>query len=297
MFLEVNVIKEIISKSLVSAKNNMNIYRGCTHGCIYCDSRSEVYRKTYTFEDIEVKINAVELLEKELSKKRNKCMIVTGAMTDPYIPLEIKLEQTRKCLEVIEKHGFGVALLTKSDLILRDLDLLQRINKKAKCVVQMTLTTFDEALCKILEPNVCTTKRRFEVLMEMQKANIPTVVWLTPILPFINDTEDNILGILSYCKDAGVKGIITFGIGMTLRSGNREYYYKKLEEYFPSLKKEYMKKYGSAYGLKSPNNAKLSKLIKSFCKENNIIYGEKDVFQYVWDFSPKEKQLSLFDDA
>lgn len=290
-------IKEIISKSLVSAKNNMNIYRGCTHGCIYCDSRSEVYGKTYDFENIEVKVNAVELLEKELSKKRNKSMIVTGAMTDPYLPLEKELGHTRKCLEVIKKHGFGVAVLTKSDLILRDIDLLKQINETSKCVVQMTLTTFDESLCKILEPNVCTTKRRFEVLMEMQKANIPTVVWLTPILPFINDTEENIRGILEYCKQAGVKGIITFGMGMTLRYGNREYYYKKLEEHFPSLKKEYMKKYGSAYGLKSPHNAKLSKLIKSFCKENNIIYGEKDVFQYVWDFSPKENQLSLFDDA
>lgn len=290
-------IKDILSKSLVSARNNMNIYRGCTHGCIYCDSRSEVYGKTYDFEDIEVKVNAVELLEKELSKKRNKSMIVTGAMTDPYLPLEKELEHTRKCLEVIKKHGFGVAVLTKSDLVLRDIDLLKQINETSKCVVQMTLTTFDEALCKILEPNVCTTKRRFEVLIEMQKANIPTVVWLTPILPFINDTEENIRGILEYCKLAGVKGIITFGMGMTLRYGNREYYYKKIEEHFPGLKKEYMKKYGSAYGLKSPHNAKLSKLIKSFCKENNILYGEKDVFQYIWDFSPKENQLSLFDDA
>lgn len=288
-------MKEIIAKSLVSQKNNMNIYRGCTHGCIYCDSRSEVYGKTYDFEDIEVKINAVELIEKELSKKRQKSMIVTGAMTDPYIPLEKELGNTRKCLEVIEKHGFGVAVLTKSDLILKDIDLLRRINEKSKCVVQMTLTTFDEELCKILEPNVCTTKRRFEVLKEMQKSNIPTIVWLTPILPFINDTEENILGILNYCKEAGVKGILTFGIGMTLRFGNREYYYKKLEEHFPQLKREYMRKYGYSYGLRSPNNAKLSKLIKSFCKENNMLYGEKEVFNYVWEFTPKSEQLSFLD--
>ena len=272
----------------------MNIYRGCTHGCIYCDSRSEVYRKTYDFESIEVKINAVELLEKELSKKRTKSMIVTGAMTDPYLPLEKELENTRKCLEVIEKHGFGAAILTKSDLILRDIELLKQIHETSKCVVQMTLTTFDEELCKILEPNVCTTKRRFEILKEMAKAHIPTIVWLTPILPFINDTEENIMGILEYCKEAHVKGIITFGIGMTLRFGNREYYYKKLEEHFPHLKKEYMRKYGSAYGIKSPHSAKLSKLIKSFCKENNMLYGEKEVFSYIWDFEPKKNQLSLF---
>lgn len=288
-------MKEITAKSIISAKNIMNIYRGCTHGCIYCDSRSEVYGKTYDFENIEVKINALELIEKELSKKRKKSMIVTGSMTDPYIPLEKELEHTRKSLELIEKYDFGVALLTKSDLILRDIDILKRINEKTKCVVQMTLTTYDEDLCKILEPNVATTKRRFEVLKEMDKAGIATIVWLTPILPFINDTEENILGILNYCKEANVKGIITFDMGMTLRFGNREYYYKKLEEHFPNLKREYMKKYGSSYGLKSPNNAKLSKIIRNFCKENNMLYGEKEVFSYVWDFPDQNTQMTLFD--
>lgn len=288
-------MKEIISKSIISAKNNMNIYRGCTHGCIYCDSRSEVYGKTYTFEDIEVKINALELIDRKLSKKRKKGMIVTGAMTDPYIPLEKELMHTRKSLELIEKHDFGIAILTKSDLILRDIDILKRINEKTKCVVQMTLTTYDEELCKVLEPNVCTTKRRFEVLKEMQKANIPTIVWLTPILPFLNDSEENILGILEYCKQAGVKGIVTFGIGMTLRFGNREYYYKKLDELFPNIKREYMEKYGSSYGIKSPNNTKLSSLIKKFCKDNNMLYGEKEVFPYVWEFEQRNEQISLFE--
>ncbi len=162
-------MKEIAVKSILSQKNNMNIYRGCTHGCIYCDSRSECYGVKYNFEDIEVKVNAVSLLEDTLNRKRNKCMITTGAMTDPYIPLESVLLNTRKSLEIIEKYGFGIALLTKSDLILRDIDILKRINDKTKCVVQMTLTTADEELCKKLEPNVCTTKRRFEVLLEMKK--------------------------------------------------------------------------------------------------------------------------------
>ncbi len=290
-------MKEIIAKSLVSSKNSMNIYRGCTHGCIYCDSRSEIYGKTYSFEDIEVKINATQLLEKELSKKRSRCMIVTGAMTDPYIPLEKELTYTRKCLKIIEKHEFGVALLTKSDLILRDIDILKRISEKAKCVVQMTLTTYDEELCRIIEPNVCGTKRRFEVLKEMRSAGIPTIVWLTPILPFINDSEENIKGILNYCKQAGVKGILSFGIGMTLRSGNCEYYYQKLDEYFPGLKREYMRKYGSSYGLRSPNSRKLECIIKNFCKENNMLYGEKAVFAYVWEFSDNYGQISMFDQA
>ncbi len=286
-------MQEIRVKSLLSAKNSMNIYRGCTHGCIYCDSRSEVYGKTYTFEDIEVKVNALELLEKELSKRRNPSMIVTGAMTDPYLPLEAELQYTRNCLLLIEKYGFGVAPLTKSDLILRDLDVLTRIHKKTKCVVQMTLTTLDETVCKKVEPSVCTTKRRFEVLKEFQRVGIPTVVWLTPILPFINDTEENIAGILHGCKEAGVKGIVTFGMGMTLRSGNREYYYKNLDALFPGLKRAYMRKYGSAYGLKSPNSAALNKLIKKFCKENHLLCGEKEVFPYIWKFEGEVEQLSF----
>ncbi len=287
-------MKEITAKSIISAKNNMNIYRGCTHGCIYCDSRSEIYGKTYDFEDIEVKTNALELIDRELSKRRRKCMIVTGAMTDPYIPLEKELEHTRKSLELIEKHDFGVALLTKSDLILRDIDILARINERTKCVVQMTLTTYDEELCKVLEPNVATTKRRFEVLKEMDKAGIPTIVWLTPILPFINDTDENIKGLLNYCKEANVKGVLTFGVGMTLRFGNREFYYKKLNEHFPDLKRAYMKKYGASYGLKSPNSTKLSRIIRDFCKEENMLYGEKEVFNFVWEFPEQNEQLSLF---
>ena len=210
----------------------MNIYRGCTHGCIYCDSRSRCYQFTHPFEDIEVKQNAPELLEKVLKPKRKKCMIGTGAMSDPYMHFEENLRLTRRCLEIILENGFGIAIQTKSDLILRDIDLLSEINKSAKCVVQMTLTTYDDDLCRILEPNVCNTKRRIEVLEEMRKKGIPTIVWLTPILPFINDTEDNITAILNECVRVGVKGIIDFGMGLTLREGDREYYYAALDNFF-----------------------------------------------------------------
>lgn len=192
-------MREVTAKSILSGKNNMNIYRGCTHGCIYCDSRSECYGMTYIFEDIEVKTNAVELLDTALSKKRRKAVITTGAMTDPYLPLEKELRNMRRCLEVIERHGFGAAVLTKSDLVLRDIDLLQRINQKAKCVVEMTLTTYDEALCKKIEPNVATTRRRFEVLQEMKKAGIPTVVWMTPRRKYPRHPH-----ILYRCKSPGV---------------------------------------------------------------------------------------------
>lgn len=282
-------------KSILSPKNGMNLYRGCTHGCIYCDSRSECYGMTYTFEDIEVKGNAPQLLEEALRKKRSRCMIGTGAMSDPYLPLEKTEGMTRRALEIIDRYGFGFTVITKSDLVLRDMDLLQSINRKAKCVVQMTLTTYDEELCRILEPNVATTHRRFEVLMELKEAGIPTVVWMTPILPFINDTEENIRGLLNYCKEAEVKGILTFGIGMTLRSGNREYFYKKLDEHFPEMKRKYMRSFGSSYGIHSPNGKALGKLVKDFCKANDVIYGTEAVFSYLNTLDEKETQLSLFE--
>ncbi len=271
----------------------MNLYRGCSHGCIYCDSRSEVYRKTYSFEDIEVKSNALALLENELKKRRKKSMIVTGAMTDPYLPLEKELNLTRKSLELILKYKFGAAILTKSDLILRDIDILKKLNKETRVVVQMTLTTYNEELCSILEPNVCGTKRRFEVLKELASAGIPTIVWHTPTLPLINDSRENLEGILNYCKEADVKGILTFGFGMTLRSGNREYFYKMLDRHFPCLKKEYIRKFGTSYGIRSENSTTLSKIARNFCKENNILFGEKAVFNYIWQF-PTEEQISFF---
>ena len=282
-------------KSILSKNNNINLYRGCTHGCIYCDSRSECYGMNHPFEEIEVKSNALELLEKTLYKKKHKCMIASGAMSDPYITLEKELQHTRKSLEIIEKYSFGATVLTKSDLILRDLDVLQRINQKTRTVVQMTLTTYDENLCRIIEPNVCTTQKRFAVLKEMQKAGIPTVVWLTPILPFINDNEENITGLLEYCQEAKIKGLLSFGAGMTLRNGNREYYYQKLDEHYPGLKQQYIRRFGSSYGIKSPHSGKLTAIIKKFCDANNIIYGTKDVFEYCALFPQQKHQLSLFD--
>ncbi len=193
-------------KSILSSSNGMNIYRGCSHGCIYCDARSKCYNMQHDFEDIEVKANAVELLERALRSKRSRCMIGTGAMSDPYMHVEEKLGHTRRCLELIHHYGFGLAIQTKSDRILRDLDLLKKINENTKCVVQMTLTTYDEELCKLIEPNVCTTARRAEVLNILREEGIPTVVWMTPILPFINDTADNIRGLLNYCIQAKVYG-------------------------------------------------------------------------------------------
>ena len=273
----------------------MNIYRGCSHGCIYCDSRSRCYQFTHPFEDIEVKQNAPELLESALRSKRRKCMIGTGAMSDPYMHCEEKLKLTLRCLEIILQYGFGAAVQTKSDRILRDIDLLDEINKKAKCVVQLTLTTYEDDLCQIIEPNVCNTKRRIEVLAEMQKRDIPTVVWLAPILPFINDTEDNVGKILEECVRVGVKGIMCFEMGLTLREGDREYYYAALDKNFPGLKRKYIDTYGNAYELPSPNKDRLMRRFMSVCRENDILCTPDECFDYLYELPDKYEQMSFFD--
>lgn len=284
------------AKGILSSHNGINLYRGCTHGCIYCDSRSECYQMKHDFEDIEVKQNAPVLLERALRSKRKKCMIGTGAMCDPYMHCEEELRLTRRCLELIDEYGFGVTVQTKSDRILRDLDLLTSINRKAKCVVQMTLTTYDEDLCRIVEPKVCTTKRRYEVLQIMKENGIPTVVWLSPILPYINDTMENIRGILEYCRNADVYGIICFGMGLTLRKGDREYYYAALDKYFPGLHEKYHRKFGYDYEIPSERSGELVRYFRGFCTEHHIVSDVEKVFAYLREF-PENKgyeQMTLF---
>jgi len=282
------------AKGILSSLNGMNIYRGCTHGCIYCDSRSKCYNMQHGFEDIEVKINAPELLEKAIKSKRKPCMIGTGSMSDPYMHIEEKLQNTRKCLEIIDRYEFGVAVQTKSDRVLRDLDLLKSINEKSKAVVQITLTTADDELCKLIEPNVCPTSRRAEVLEILKENGIPTVVWMSPILPFINDTEENIGKLMEICKSAKVKGIISFGMGVTLRDGNREYFYQKLDEHFPGIKERYIKAYGNAYELESPNSKALHEIFFRECEKGNIMSNADDCFKYLREYPEKYEQLSLF---
>ena len=272
----------------------MNVYRGCTHGCIYCDSRSKCYRFTHPFEDVEVKRNAPALLESALSSMRKRCMIGTGSMSDPYMHCEEQLGLTRRCLEIIHRYGFGAAIQTKSDRILRDIDLLDAINRDAKCVVQITLTAYDDGLCGLIEPNVCNTRRRIEVLEEMQKRGIPAVVWLTPILPFLSDTEENVAAILRECARVGVKGIVCFDMGLTLREGDREYYYAALDRHFPGLKKKYIETYGDAYDLPSPDAAALMALFRRFCADNGILCTPEDCFSFMRELPERHEQLSLF---
>ena len=282
------------AKSILSASNGINVYRGCLHGCIYCDSRSTCYQFRHDFEDIEVKQNAPELLKEALRKKRRNCMVGTGSMCDPYIPPEKELKLTRRCLEVIADCGCGAAVLTKSDLVLRDLDLLREISAKQKAVVQMTLTTADDSLCKILEPNVCPTGRRFEVLCEMREAGIPTVVWMTPFLPYINDTEENLRALLAMCIRAGVRGIVFFGMGMTLREGSRDCYYAALDRHFPGLRSRYEQEFGERYEVFRSGQDSLNELFHKICEQNGILHQPEDCFRYLRELPEPYEQLSLF---
>ena len=283
------------AKGILSASNGMNISRGCVHGCIYCDARSKCYRIEHDFEDVEIKSNAPALLENALRRKRKKCVVGTGAMSDPYIPIQENLANIRACLEIINKYGCGLAIQTKSDLILRDMDMLISINEKAKCIVEMTLTTFDENLCAIIEPNVCGSQRRFEVLRIMRDNGIKTIVWLSPFLPFINDTEENLRGLLDYCIQAGVYGIIFFGIGLALREGNREHFYAKLDQHFPGLKATYQKKYGFDYVIPSDNNDALTKLVYDECNSHGIVCDNEALFEYMRTYEEKKgAQMELF---
>lgn len=280
------------AKGILSANNGMNLCRGCLHGCIYCDSRSLCYHMDHAFEDIEIKENAAELFRDALDRKRRRCMIGTGSMTDPYISLPESRKLLREVLETADEKGFGFTLITKSADVLEDIDVLRRINEKAKCVVQMTLTTYDENLCRILEPHVSTTRQRFEALKVLRDNGIPTVVWLSPILPFINDTEDNMNGILEYCVEAGVYGIICFGMGLTLREGNREYFYRALDRHFPGMKERYIAAYGNSYEVMSPDNDRLMKLFHRRCRENGILCDNNAIFEYLNKL--EDGQMSLF---
>ena len=284
---------KVQAKGILSAENGINIYRGCTHGCIYCDSRSECYQMSHAIEDVEVKENAPQLLESALRSKRKRCMIGTGAMCDPYLHAEKELRLTRRCLELISQYEFGVSLLTKSDLVMRDIDLLEEIDRKSQAVVQLTLPTFDDALCRIIEPNVCPTSRRFEVLCEMRERGIPTVVWLSPLLPFINDTEENVRGILDYARRSGCVGVMAFGMGLTLREGSREYFYRQLDEHFPGLKERYMQRFVNFYELPSPDTARLLDIFHGECEKYGMLHVPDRIFAYLREF-PECEQLTLF---
>jgi len=283
-------------QSIVLANGTMNLTRGCVHGCIYCDSRSKCYQFDHAFTDIEIKSKAWQMLDDELSRKRKKFMIKTGAMSDPYMNIKEVLQQTRACFEIIHKHGFGLSFQTKSTLFLKDLDLLDKIHQDSRLVVQITLTTYDDDLCKLIEPGVEVTSKRIEAIKVLKEHGIPVIVWLSPILPYINDQRDNLISILEECYNAGVKGIIWYGPGLTLREGNREYFYEQLDRLFPGLKKVYQKEFGRQYNVISKHKDILNQVFVEFCQKHDMMYQHKVIFDYINEFKEnKYEQLSLFE--
>jgi DNA repair photolyase len=245
---------------------SMNLYRGCQHQCIYCDSRSTCYG-IKDFTQIEVKENALALLEKELHKKK-KGTIGTGSMNDCYMPLEKELGMTRRALEIIAKHKFPVHVLTKSDYVTRDIDLLKEISN-VYAAVSFTVTAASDGMSSKIEPCAPVSSRRFAAVKRFADENIYTGIILTPVLPYITDTEDNIGAIVEKAADAGAKYILCW-TGMTIREGQREYFYEKLDGLFPGLKEKYIERYGNSYGCSVPDHEKLEKAFKEECRKHDI---------------------------
>jgi len=274
------------------ADYNMNIYRGCSHGCIYCDSRSDCYRNT-DFDIVKAKENALQIIRDELRRKAMTGVISTGSMSDPYNPAEDRLKLSRHALELINAFGFGVAIFTKSNLVLRDIDVLQDIKTHSPVTVNITITTADDTLCKVIEPHVAPSSKRFEALRKLAENGIFCGVLMMPILPFINDTEDNIIQILRQTKEAGGRFVYP-ALGMTLRQGNREYYYDQLDKHFPGIKEKYIKRYGLRYQCSSPKAKKLWALFTSECEQLGLLYDMKAIVLHMKSgYANRQLKLNL----
>lgn len=241
---------------------NMNIYRGCSHGCIYCDSRSVCYQID-RFDTVRPKENAIDLLDDELRSKRTSGVITMGSMSDPYNPLERELCFTRRALELIRRHGFGAAFTTKSALCARDADLLADISRNAPVCARLTVTCANDDLCRRIEPRVSASSERFQAMRTLADHGVFTGTWLNPLLPYLTDTEENIRRVVQMTADAGGRFVVCF-FGMTLRTGNREHYYSALEKSFPGVRDKYLREYGNTYELTVPD---ADRLYDSFCEE------------------------------
>lgn len=271
---------------------NMNLYRGCCHGCIYCDSRSNCYHID-DFDIVKGKENALFILEKELSKKREKGVIGIGSMSDTYNPNEIKYEQTRGALKLILKYGFGVSIDTKSDLILRDLELLKEINSKNNVIVKFTITTPNDNLSKIIEPNVCVSSKRLQAIKVLSDNGIFVGIMINPVLPFITDSEEDMKKLVRLAHDYGAKFIHTY-MGMTLRENQREYYFEQLDKHFVGLKETYKKHYGNKYNCVVPNAKKLYQIFKRECDKYGILYDMNDIIKAYKKEANRKEQITLF---
>lgn len=271
---------------------NMNLYKGCSHGCIYCDSRSQCYHVD-DFDRVRSKENALQILETELMRKRNKGVIGIGAMSDTYNPYEAKYKITRKALKLIEKYDFGVSIDTKSDLILRDIDILKKINKKNNVIIKLTITTPHDDLSKIIEPNVCQSAKRFAAIKQLSDHGLFVGILMMPVLPFISDKEEDIIDFVKCAHQSGAKFIYTY-LGVTLRENQRTYYYQKLDQNFKGLKKKYEQFYGMKYQCFVPEHKRLFEIFKKECQKYNILYDMNDIIKAYKKERKSNEQLSLF---
>jgi DNA repair photolyase len=257
---------------------NMNIYKGCCHGCIYCDSRSNCYQ-IIDFDRVRVKDNSIDIVKKELKSKKKKGVVGTGAMSDPYNPFEKKLMLTRELLKLVDEYRFGISITTKSDLVVRDIDVLKKIQVHSPTIVKITITTYEDYLCNKIEKNVCSTSNRFKALKELADNDIYAGVLLMPILPFINDNEDNIKNIIKKAHECGARFVFSYNLGVTLRQNQREYYFKELKKIFPNemLDKKYIETYGYTYENESKKSEHLWKIFKEECEKYNLLYDMQDI--------------------
>ena len=292
----------IITKTILTKVNygkdwfgvdyNMNLYRGCSHGCIYCDSRSNCYHID-NFDTPKGKENALAILENELSKKREKGVVGIGSMSDTYNPFEKEYEQTRNALKLLSKYNFGVSIDTKSDLILRDLDILKEINKKNNVIIKFTITTPNDELSKVIEPRVCPSSKRFEAIKELTDNGIFAGIMMNPVLPFITDSEEDIKELVRLAHENGAKFIQTY-MGMTLRENQRDYYYEQLDKHFKGLKEKYIKYYGEKYNCPVPNYKRLYKIFTDECDKYGILYNMEDIIKAYKKEIKETEQMSLF---
>lgn len=271
---------------------NMNLYRGCHHGCIYCDSRSQCYHID-DFDQVRGKENALTILENELMKKRKKGVIGIGAMSDTYNAFERQYQITRQALKLISKYGFGVSIDTKSDLIVRDIDVLKEINEKNDVIIKVTITTPHDDLSKIIEPNVCVSSKRFSAVKQLSDSGIFVGVLLTPVLPFITDQEEDIKQLVKLAYEAGAKFIYTY-MGMTLRENQRDYFYSQLEKNFKGLKQKYIQYYGMKYNCVVSDYQRLYKIFKNECDKYGILYDMDKIIQAYQKDKQINEQLTLF---
>lgn len=289
-----SIVTRTKSTAWFGAQYNMNIYKGCCHGCIYCDSRSQCYR-IENFDNVRAKEDALKIIRDDLRKKVKTGVISTGAMSDPYNKFEKDLCLTRHALELIDAYEFGIAIATKSSLITRDIDILKDIQKHSPVICKITITTYDDELCKKIEPNVSLSSERFKAIEQLSKAGIFSGILLMPVLPFIEDNQENILNIINMANKMGARFIYP-AFGMTLRQNQREYYLYKLEKLFPQkdFKEKYIKTYGNAYQCTSKNAKKLWYIFKEQCDKYGILYNMNDIIK-AYKSGYEDIQLKFFD--